>query len=70
MGHEPSCSPRKKARREASGVASKASKRSLEQTKFPRKKPAAGERVSALSTREARSLLFKSALRSNAQADS
>ncbi len=46
MGQEPSCSPRKKTRREASGGASKASERSLEQTKFPHEDPASAERHS------------------------
>ena len=43
-GHEPSRSPRKKARREASGGASVASEPSLQ---FPHEDPASAERVSA-----------------------
>ena len=44
-GHEPSRSPRKKARREASGGASVASEPSLQ---APPQKPAASERVGAI----------------------
>ena len=58
MGHEPSCPPRKKARREASGEASKASERSLERSspaKARRERARKPEKGYAPSTHFARS---------------